>query len=218
MDVVSPGQPFFLTLISRLAKDAGDPDWDYPLSLQEGVPLGVDEPTLTSPGIWPTKEELRGIPDDYEELAPPVGRHNYDSAGDFSDAIKETFEEEKLLDMVEGPFTKQEAANRCGCSPSQLCPGPMAAIDEGDKIRTIYDGSFGGANSHIQQNTSEKTTAPTVMDCMHGIHWIHASSSGASGDHTAVSRGERATAVALTPNPREGAHGPGRARIQPCYF
>ena len=73
--------------------------------------------------------------------------------------------------------------------PSQLCPGPMAAIDEGDKIRTIYDGSFGGANSHIQQNTSEKTTAPTVMDCMHGIHWIHASASMAPG--------ERATACGV---------------------
>ena len=106
--------------------------------------------------------------------------------------------------MVEGPFTKQEAANRCGCSPSQLCPGPMAAIDEGDKIRTIYDGSFGGANSHIQQNTSEKTTAPTVMDCMHGIHWIHASSSGASGDHTAVSQGERATARGVDSEPQGG--------------
>ncbi len=113
----------FLTLISRLAKEAGDPDWEYPLTLQEGVPLGVDEPTLTLPGIWPTKEELRGIPDEYEELASPVGRHNYDSAEDFSDAIKQTFEEEKLLDMAEGPFTKQEAANRCKCSPSQLCPG-----------------------------------------------------------------------------------------------
>ena len=129
MDVASPGQPFLLTLISRLAKEAGDPDWEYPITLQEGVPLGVDEPTLTSPGIWPTKEELRGIPDEYEELASPVGRHNYDSAEDFSDAIKQTFEEEKLLDMVEGPFTKQEAANRCRCSPTQLCPGPMAAID-----------------------------------------------------------------------------------------
>ena len=131
-DGASPGQPFFLTLISRLAKEAGDPDWEYPLTLQEGVPLHVEETTLTSPGIWPTKEELRGIPDEYEDLATPVGRHNYDSAEEFSDAIKQTFEEERLLDMVEGPFTKQEAANRCSCSPSQLCPGPMAAIDEGD--------------------------------------------------------------------------------------
>ena len=38
-------------------------------------------------------------------------------------------------------------------------PGPMAAIDEGDKIRTIYDGSWGGANAHIQANCEERTTA-----------------------------------------------------------
>ena len=173
-DGIAEGQPFFLTLISRLAKESGDPDWKYPLTLQEGVPIGVEEPTLTSPSVWPTKEELSGSPDDWEDLPSPTGRHNYDSAEAFSDSIKETFIEEKALGLVEGPFTKQEAADRCGCNPTQLCPGPMAAIDEGDKIRTIYDGSFGGANAHIQQNSTEKTTAPTVMDCVHGIHWLRA--------------------------------------------
>ena len=49
--VVPPGQSFFLTLISRLAREAGDPDWKFPLTLREGVPLGVDEATFTSPGI-----------------------------------------------------------------------------------------------------------------------------------------------------------------------
>ena len=147
----------------------------YPLTLQEGVPIGVDEPSL---GVWPTKEEFRGSPDDWEDLPSPTGRHNYDSAEAFSDSIKETFVEEK----VEGPFTKQEAANRCGCLPSELCPGPMAAIDEGDKIRIIYDGSFGGANAHIQQNSTEKTTAPTVMDCVHGTSGIAPQGQGATAD------------------------------------
>lgn len=50
---------------------------------------------------------------------------------------------------------------------------PLAAIDEGDKIRTIYDGSWGRANARIQQNTVEKTTAPTVMDCIQAIHWLN---------------------------------------------
>jgi hypothetical protein len=71
-----------------------------------------------------------------------------------------------------GPLTQEEAALRCGCTPAELCPGPLAAIDEGDKIRTIYDGSWGQANSHIQQNTVEKTTAPTIMDCVQAIHWF----------------------------------------------
>ena len=51
-------------------------------------------------------------------------------------------------------------------------PGPPAGIDESDKIRTIYDGSKGGANAHIQAHTEEKTTAPMVGDCLHAIHWL----------------------------------------------
>ena len=45
--------------------------------------------------------------------------------------------------MVMGPHTRAEAAYICGCDPEELCPGPMAAIDEGDKIRTIYHGAWG---------------------------------------------------------------------------
>ena len=48
-------------------------------------------------------------------------------------------------------------------------------VDEGDKVRTIYDGSWGGANAHIQRHTEECTTAPTVMDCVHCLHWLRAS-------------------------------------------
>ena len=145
----------------------------------------------------PRRKELRGSPDDWEDLPSPTGRHNYDSAEAFSDSIKETFVEEKAMGLVEGPFTKQEAANRCGCNPSELCPGPMAAIDEGDKIRTIYDGSFGGANAHIQQNSTEKTTAPTVMDCVHGIHWLRAAREVSTSE--SAPQGQRATADGVDP-------------------
>ena len=105
--------------------------------------------------------------------------------------------EEKGMGLVEGPFTKQEAANRCGCLPRELCPGPMAAIDEGDKVRTIYDGSFGGANAHIQQNSTEKTTAPTVMDCVHGMYWLRAA--GDAADSGTAPAGHGATADGVDP-------------------
>ena len=51
--------------------------------------------------------------------------------------IRRTFEEERELDMLEGPFTAQQAAQRCGCTVPELCPGPLGAVDELDKIRTI---------------------------------------------------------------------------------
>ena len=57
---VAPGQRFYLNLISALADAGGDVDALYPKDIGTGVPLGVTTPTWTSPGIWPTKEELKG--------------------------------------------------------------------------------------------------------------------------------------------------------------
>ena len=167
-----PGQPFLLDLVSHLASLSGDPDWEFPLTLKEGVPLGVSDPTLTSPGVWPTKEELKGEAWLGEDPPPPVAHDNYPTAERFAEEIESTFYEERALDMVDGPFTRSEAAERCRCKPDELCPGPLAGIDESDKIRTIYDGSKGGANAHIQAHTAEKTTAPMVGDCLHAIHWL----------------------------------------------
>ena len=170
-----PGQPFHLDLLADLARSLQDPDWEYPKILKEGVPLGVTSPTLRTPDVWPTKEELRGEEDPYPEYPPLQGRDNYPSAKEFTKEIEATFEEEKTMGMVLGPMTQQEAAVICGCQPDQLCPGPMAGIQEADKVRTIFDGSWGGANTHIQSNTVERTTAPTVMDCVQALHWLHAS-------------------------------------------
>ena len=70
------------------------------------------------------------------------------SAKQFTEEIASIFEEEKAMGMVIGPFTQDEAAKVCDCLPDQLCPGPMAGIQEADKIRTIFDGSWSGANPH----------------------------------------------------------------------
>ena len=139
--------------------------------------LWVTSPALTSPGVWPLKSELSGEDPAPEDLATPIGRANYSSAKDFASHIRKTFVEEEAMDMVIGPLTRTQAAEHCHCSEEDLCPGPLAAIDEGDKIRTIYDGFFGGANKHIQNNTTERTTAPTVLDCVHALHWLHEASS-----------------------------------------
>ena len=171
-----PGQPPFLELIQDLATRSGDPDGAFPTELSRGVPLGVTTPPLHSPGIWPLKSELKGMEFVQQELEEPIGLENYSSVKDFARQVRATFVEEAQLDMVEGPLTKQQAALRCSCREEDLCPGPLAAIDEGDKIRTIYDGSAGGANIHIQNHTMERTTAPTVLDCVQALHWLHEAS------------------------------------------
>ena len=177
--------PFQEADLEELPSLSGDP-------LKEGVPLEVSDPTLTSPGVWPTEEELKGEAWLGEDPPPPVAHDNYPTAELFAKEIESTFYEERALDMVDGPFTRSEAAERCRCKPEELCPGPLAGIDESDKIRTIYDGSKGGANAHIQAHTDEKTTAPMVGDCLHAIHqqhagrdWVHHES------QPGIDRGER---------------------------
>lgn len=100
--------------------------------------------------MWLLKSALKGIDFVPQDLEDPVGRANYSSVNNFVSQARATFMEEVDLGMVEGPLTKQQAATRCQCQPEDLCPGSVAAIDEGDKVRTIYDGSVGGANHHIQ--------------------------------------------------------------------
>ena len=85
--------------------------------------------------------------------------------------------EETRLGMVIGPCTRSEAAAHCRCKEEDLCPCPMAGIDESDKIRSIFDGSKGGANLRIQQNRVEKTTARTVTVCNQCLRWLRASRS-----------------------------------------
>ncbi|CAE8588429.1 unnamed protein product, partial [Polarella glacialis] len=141
-------------------RKAFDIDSEFPLELRHGVPLGVDEETLCSPGVWPTKEELKGQLPEYEDLPPPGSMDNYSSAVLHEDAIEATFYEEEKLDMVIGLSSIEDAAITCGCLPEDLCAGPLGAVEEADKLRTIFDGAAPGVNDHIRKNTKEKTTCP----------------------------------------------------------
>ena len=62
-----------------------------------------------------------------------------------------------------------------------------------------------GANLRIQQNRAEKTTAPTVMDCVQCLHWLRASRS-------------RGNPGGLGPEPLEPDDSQGRphGRAEPC--
>jgi hypothetical protein len=172
------GQPFHLDLLAHLAWEAGDPDWEYPLLVRQGVPLGVEEPTWTSPGIWPTKEELAGMAAlGADDLEDPCSHDNYSSAEDHQDTIEQTYLEERALGMTLGPYTLAEAAAVCGCSPEEICCGALGAREEGDKVRTIHDGTIIKVNDHIRANSEEKTTAPGLQDVMHAIREWHADNS-----------------------------------------
>ena len=76
--------------------------------------------------------------------------------------------------MAEGPYTLQEAADRCQCKPEELCFTPLAGKDEGNKVRTIQDGTKCGANPHIRHHTPQKTLVPHIPDLLHALAVISA--------------------------------------------
>jgi hypothetical protein len=182
---IPEGQPFRLLALANYAKAAGDPDWEYPLNIEHGVPLGVEEATWTTPGVWPTKDELRGQP--WEEEAPykPDNQPNYNSATLHQDQIEETYIEEREMGMVLGPYTRKTAATLCNCQESEICCGALGAKDEGDKVRTIHDGTANHVNEHIRRNSTEKTTAPGLQDLIYCIQLTQ------SEDETAATGAEQ---------------------------
>ena len=138
-----------------LAPGAGRPAEGQPffLDILHSVALNIQDPDHQFPrdleqGV-PLKVAKRGG----AGVPTTPGRP---SADHFSELIRGTFLEE------------------VGCEIEDLCPGPLAGIDEGDKIRTIYDGSVGGANDTIRNQTVERTPAPTVLDGVQALHWLHA--------------------------------------------
>ncbi|CAE8582263.1 unnamed protein product [Polarella glacialis] len=157
---VAKGQPFYLDLMTHTARKAFDMDSEFPLELRHGVPLGVDEETLCSPGVWPTKEELKGQLPEYEDLPPPGSMDNYSSAVLHEDAIEATFYGEEKLDMVIGHSSIEGAAITCGCLPEDLCTGPLGAIEEADELRTIFDGAAPGMNDHIRKKHQGEDNLP----------------------------------------------------------
>ena len=74
-----------LLILHSVALNIQDPDYQFPRDLEQGVPLGVTDPPLTSPGIWPLKKELKG---EFQQLPHPTGRGNYPSADHFSELIR----------------------------------------------------------------------------------------------------------------------------------
>ena len=69
-------------------------------------------------------DEVNGLDFDPEDLKAPRGHRNYPSADEFADNIKATFREEKELGMVLGRYTREEAAEACRCTETELCPVP----------------------------------------------------------------------------------------------
>ena len=97
---VPEGQPFHTRLITAGAKLAKDVDWQYPLTLKDGVPLGTDAKFGSSPGVWPPMQDphYREVP---KQPADMEAQENYKPAKNHEDEVRKTFLEQVPLGMMD---------------------------------------------------------------------------------------------------------------------
>ena len=154
--------------MSHLASLSGDPDWEFPLTLKEGVPLGVSDPTLTSPKVWPTKEELKGeawLGEDPPRQWLMITTQRLNSLPRKSN---QPFTRNEPWTWWTGPSLaprrqRGAAANRRNFARAPL-QGLMSRTRSGRSTMAQK-----GEQTRTSRHTEEKTTAPMVGDCLHAI-------------------------------------------------
>ena len=113
-----------------------------------GCNLGVREPLPRTPLIFREKKRWR-LKDWPWPLEPQS--ENYSSAVRLEHVVRAKLAEELPLGRVKGPCSRQEAAAACGCKPSELVPGQLGVIEEGDdRFRVLFGGSVTGVNHKIR--------------------------------------------------------------------
>jgi len=159
-------QPFYLSLLASMGTGIRDEESSLPRQVHRdgGVPLGVREHL---PSVEPHYPSDKTPPD--PDLEPPIDPDldNYASHKENVEDIKATYEEEKLLGMVAGPFTSSEASDFLkGEAPVFL---PLGARPEKDKIRSIQDGSAPGTNYRIKEHCLTRIPLPGIQDTRQAV-------------------------------------------------
>ena len=134
-----------------------------------GVPLGVEEDLPLSPDVWPPTPRTT----DPHDLLEPAPHDNYPSAQEHQLALRDTYLEDVKEGYALGPFTSDQAATICGCTPPELCHGALAGKPESDKVRTIHDATAANVNQHIAAHTHQRTQNPTHTDLSHAVSLIN---------------------------------------------
>ena len=130
------GQCFRLKALSRFLELAGDPDWELPLELAGGVPLGVGKELPRTPAIYEAKVKWSLGDFDGE---PETDRENYKTMVGYEDKVEELFREEAAQGWMEEIY--DDDAKRI--FQDRLHIASLAVIDEGKKIRVVHDASNG---------------------------------------------------------------------------
>jgi len=148
---VTPFQPFYLHLVSELAKCMGDPDWrvitEGRWSYAKGVPVGVGIRMPRAPAVFERKQAWRNL----DETAYEPDSQNYKSAEAALPDLIRQMEEEAPLGMC---YECTEGQARKDYPGDALRIAAIGAIEKGDStFRIIHDGTHG---VHVNPQTQPR--------------------------------------------------------------
>ena len=160
LDVVDPGQPFRLRLISALLRDASDPDWRVFLEGIEGFPVGVKNPLPRTRDVFEpqTKWKLEMGPLDVAKS----WKANYESAEENLSFVREHFDTE----VAEGLMTVMDEKDFWARYGREAAISAIAVIvEEGPPVkrRVVHDASHDVLLNH-RIRCLDKVRAPGARE------------------------------------------------------
>ena len=169
---VAPGQPLRLKLIRALLQAADDPDRDFLLQAEKGLPVGILHPLPRTPHVF---EEQTKWPLDREPWEPgPVWVPNYGSTQDHRDFAKDKFEEEVREGMMEIKMSMEAFVDRYGENRAIAALAVIVEDEDKGKKRLIHDATHGVRVNH-RIRCRDKIRAPGARETLGHLSSRHMS-------------------------------------------
>ena len=157
---IPSGQPLRLRLIRALLQAADDPDRDFLLQAEKGLPVGILRPLPRTPHVF---EEQIKWPLDREPWEPGlVWVPNYGSTLDHREFAKEKFEEEVREGMMD-KMSMEGFVERYGDSRAIAALAVIVEDEEKGKKRLIHDATHGVRVNH-RIKCRDKIRAPGARE------------------------------------------------------
>ena len=155
--VQQEGQPFYLSIIHGLLREARDADYTLFSYLGDGVTLGVDRPLPHVPALFELQTSWR-LSDDHI-LQAALENSNYTSVAEHILEVQRQFEEEEAMGWMRRMSEEEFATTYKG----RYAISALAVLQEKDKIRILHDGSNGTMVNH-RIRCRDRQRMPTLKE------------------------------------------------------
>ncbi|CAE7381755.1 unnamed protein product [Symbiodinium natans] len=142
---VTEGQPLYLRLLRALLEAAGDPDREFLLRAEEGLPVGILEPLPRTPHVCEEQSKWALENEPWEESQAWVP--NYSSQKEHADFVRTKFDEDVEEGLME-KMTLGEFKRRYGEHQAIAVLAVIVEDEATGKKRVIHDATHGVRVNH----------------------------------------------------------------------